>query len=167
MKRKDSLENDWIFFFQENLRRVIILVLSHLILSPIFLLLNPELAVHPHPGRCLHRYATELNSYSLEIRHIHIVLILKNIFFLKWENLTLKGRESQRVWDWRPGRNKELFSWPHGLRVPSRSEFREPPPVPGQQCCVEDARDCGLNCVTWQGIFMSATHIRECEFIWK
>lgn len=99
------------FFFQENLRWVIILVLSNLILSHFFSLLNPELVAQPHPGSCLCRYASELNSYSLEIRHVHIVLI-KKIFFQKWKNLTLKGRKSQRFWDWRLGRNKELFCWP-------------------------------------------------------
>lgn len=83
------------FFFQENLRWVIILVLSNLILSH-FLLLNPELAAQPHPGSCLCRYAAELNSYSLEIRHVHIVLIKKNIFS-KVEKFNSRGKKKPDV----------------------------------------------------------------------
>lgn len=84
------------FFFQENLRWVIILVLSNLILSHFFSLLNPELVAQPHPGSCLCRYASELNSYSLEIRHVHIVLIKKNIFS-KVEKFNSQGKKKPEV----------------------------------------------------------------------
>lgn len=76
---------------------MIILVLSNLILSHFFFsLLNPELAAQPHPGSCLCRYASELNSYSLEIRHVHIVLIKKNIFS-KVEKFNSQGKKKPEV----------------------------------------------------------------------